>query len=212
MSDLDHYRLPVNEVFWSVQGEGHHVGRPSVFVRFAGCNLKCSRDGEAGFDCDTEFTSNTRVSLDDLRSMVQRVSGHEGPDLRVILTGGEPSLHLNDTIVQWFYDQGWSMALETNGTHKLPAATRDWWISVSPKTAEHTLRVQWCDELRYVRNHTQSIPVPVLEPEHKFVSPAWSDDPAEFGANLRHCVRLAKDNWSKGWRLSTQQHKSWNVL
>ncbi len=60
----------INEVFYSLQGEGVRAGTANVFVRFSGCNLTCARDNEAGFDCDTEFASGRRMTLTDLKAAI----------------------------------------------------------------------------------------------------------------------------------------------
>lgn len=196
---------PINEVFCSLQGEGANAGRKAVFVRFAGCNLTCERDGEAGFDCDTEFTSNTRLTFDEINDMVMQCWGEGGLIPFVILTGGEPLLHVDEEFAKQA-NTAWNVAVETNGTQTLPPQTDEWFICVSPKTAEHTLKIQRADELRYVRNHTQGCPQPQLKAKHYWLSPAWGED---VSRNLQQCVRLCKRH--PAWRLSMQQHKVWRL-
>ena len=93
----------VNEIFASVQGEGAQAGLWYVFVRFAGCNLQCSEDGEAGFDCDTDFTSGRRMSPD---GIVAEIIEAGGPRVRwVCFTGGEPTLQLDKALVDRMHAQ-----------------------------------------------------------------------------------------------------------
>lgn len=202
---------PINEVFCSLQGEGLHAGTKSVFLRFAGCNLECKRDGDAGFDCDTEFLSGQRLTFDEIDDVVRKCWNPQKCDTimpRVILTGGEPLLHVDkEFAIQ--ANVRWRVAVETNGTRQLPPGHESWWVSVSPKTAEHTLKVQRANELRYVRNWTQGIPKPMLAANYNWLSPAWGEDDEETQRNLRHCVRLIKQHAT--WRLSVQQHKLWRL-
>lgn len=195
--------LTVNEIFYSVQGEGARAGSANVFVRLSGCNLTCSKDGPEGFDCDTEFASGRAIPLEELVAEVKRIGG---PCRNVIFTGGEPALQLTELVVAAFKAAGFVVCVETNGTRKLPPNID--WVSCSPKTAEHTLRLERVDELRYVRHVGQAIPRPALTATHYFVSPAWDGDrfPVE---NLAHCIALVKEN--PQWSLSVQQHKLWRV-
>lgn len=198
----------VNDVFCSLQGEGAFAGSRAVFVRFSACNLECSATGEAGFDCDTEFASGERLTLPQI---AQRVRSLWPTAPRVILTGGEPMLQLDDFFVEHAIAEGWRLAVETNGTVPAPASAieRDVWLSVSPKTAEHTIRVQRANELRYVRTAQHAIPQPRIECRLRYLSPAWSDDPKARRANLEKCIALVHEN--PDWQLSLQMHKLWRV-
>ena len=190
----------VNEIFYSLQGEGIRAGTPNIFIRFSGCNLQCRKEIE-GFDCDTEFTSGTVMNID---TLVQAIS--EYPCQSVIFTGGEPALQLDSTLVKVLRDLGYYLAIETNGTKILPDGID--WVCCSPKSAEHTLRVGKVSEVKYVRHSSQGIPKPSLVADYYLISPAW-DAEGLSEENLRHCVQLVKDN--PMWRLSIQQHKVWGV-
>ncbi len=114
----------VNEIFYSIQGEGVRAGTPNVFVRFQGCNLKCIADGEAGFDCDTEFDSGRKLErqelLQEMAALVPR-----GQTWACILTGGEPMLQVDNALVQALNAEGWYIAIETNGTKTVPTSLVD---------------------------------------------------------------------------------------
>ena len=120
----------VNEIFYSVQGEGARTGSANVFVRFSDCNLRCVADGEAGFDCDTEFISGEEIPLDDLLQKIHEVGGQ---CRSVIFTGGEPALRVDADLIEKLHASFYYLAIETNGTLSLPAGLD--WICVSPKTA-----------------------------------------------------------------------------
>jgi organic radical activating enzyme len=192
----------VNEIFSSIQGEGMRAGTANVFIRFSGCNLKCVV-ATHGFDCDTEFTSGEDLSVADILGRMGDVS--HGTEW-CILTGGEPLLQVDKAFIDELHYVGWKIAIETNGTKPLPAPVD--WVSVSPKTAEHALKIERADELRYVRNHGQGIPKPRLKAEHYCLSPAFEADGLSTAA-LSWCIKLVKEN--PEWRLSIQQHKLWGV-
>lgn len=110
----------INEIFYSLQGEGRHTGRPAIFIRFSGCNLHCPF-------CDTDFTKATRMSAIDILAAISQWQSCRF----VVLTGGEPSLQADDALVEALHQAGYYIAVETNGTHPLPAAID--WVTLSPK-------------------------------------------------------------------------------
>lgn len=122
-------KLPISEIFHSVQGEGSRSGRPSVFVRVSGCNLRC-------WWCDTPYTSwkpeMKPYALDEVRAAVRAF----GPCGDVVLTGGEPMLYREQAaaLVSSLRADGYFTTVETNGTIHDAAVEPDLW-SVSPKLA-----------------------------------------------------------------------------
>lgn len=112
----------INEIFYSLQGEGHWTGTPMVFVRFSLCNLRCTF-------CDTDFASYSEMSAEAVLSEVERIG--QGCR-RVVFTGGEPSLQLDKAIIDAFHDAGYLIHIETNGTRELPEGID--WVTMSPKT------------------------------------------------------------------------------
>jgi 7-carboxy-7-deazaguanine synthase len=202
----------VNEIFTSLQGEGQRVGSVNTFVRFAGCNLQCSRDGPEGFDCDTEFTSGRWLTLEQLvaaatASWDRATSSHERR--ACILTGGEPMLQVDAALVDALHEARFFVAVETNGTQLLKPGVAVDWVSCSPKTADHTIRIERADEVRVVRHDGQGEPRSPVPADHLFLSPAFGADGQPEPGALRTCVELCKSN--PRWRLSVQQHKSWGV-
>lgn len=202
---MKQYRI--NEVFYSLQGEGARSGEPSVFVRFSGCNMTCavepSETSPGGFNCDTEFVSGRSMSAVQLLMEIRDAS----PDCKwLVLTGGEPLLQLDDDLIQAFKANGYSLALETNGTKPIPEGLD--WVCVSPKVAEHAVVPTEANEVKYVRSHGQGIPKPAIKAEHQFISPAF-DAREVAGKTLEWCIRLCLDNPS--WSLSVQDHNQWNL-
>lgn len=200
----------VNEMFYSIQGEGVRYGTPNVFVRFKGCNMACEMDAgpksPGGFDCDTEFSSGMKMGAEDIEKGARRLAtkaGYKKGQLNVIFTGGEPGLQLDKALVDHFKDLGWYTAIETNGSLDVSPLGLDF-ICVSPKVAEHCVRQKECDEVRYVRAHGQGIPKPATNAKHKLLSPAFNGITMD-DENLRWCMQLVLEN--PDWRLSVQAHK-----
>ena len=192
----------VNEVFLSVQGEGARAGTLDVFVRFAHCNLQCSLK-EHGFDCDTDYSGSMKFTATELLDKVQEI-GQKCKN--IIFTGGEPALQLDPGLTALFHDNGYYLAVETNGTKDLQPLNLDW-ISCSPKTAEHTLICDrnTCHELRYVLAKDRALPNPKLIAEHYYLSPVFNPDWSVDYGSLTWILRLIKENPT--WKMSLQAHK-----
>ena len=122
----------VNDIFYSLQGEGHNTGRAAVFIRFAGCNLRCPF-------CDTEFDSYREMSDEEILTVVSDFRLQttdcrpQTTDYRllVVLTGGEPTLQVDAAFVDLLHEHGYEVAMESNGTR--PAPRNLDWLTVSPK-------------------------------------------------------------------------------
>ena len=125
----------INEIFYSLQGEGFHTGTPAVFVRFSGCNLKCSF-------CDTQHEEGVLMSDEEILAEVGKY-----PAVTVILTGGEPSLWIDREFVDCLHRMGKYVCIETNGTHFLPDNID--WVTCSPKQGAK-LCISRMDEVKVV--------------------------------------------------------------
>ena len=95
-------KLVVNEIFYSLQGEGARAGRPSIFIRLSKCNLRCSF-------CDTEFDSGEEMTLQEMLNEIKKYGCKW-----IVWTGGEPTLQLTDEMVAFFKHNGFLQAIETN--------------------------------------------------------------------------------------------------
>ena len=113
--------MRVNEIFYSLQGEGFNTGTPAVFIRFSGCNLQCPF-------CDTKHQEGKEMSEGDIIEEVSRYKAN-----LVVVTGGEPALQLTESLVEMLHFLGKTVAVETNGTVELPKNVD--WITLSPKDA-----------------------------------------------------------------------------
>ncbi len=195
-------RYLVNEIFYSLQGEGVRAGTPNFFVRLAKCNLACKVETH-GFDCDTEFESGRWMTLLEIVEELRQLS--EKCDW-IVLTGGEPALQVDREMIDALHAAGYKLAIETNGSIELPAGID--WITVSPKVAEHAIRQKKAQEVKYVRGYGQAVPRTVVEAEHYLISPAFEGEQLD-PRTLDWCIRLCREN--PPWRLSVQQHKAWKV-
>lgn len=99
--------LKVNEIFYSIQGESSYAGRPCVFVRLTGCNLRCSY-------CDTRYAYEEGEDLE-IGEIINRITSHR---CRLVeITGGEPLIQNNTSLlIQQLLDLGFEVLLETNGS------------------------------------------------------------------------------------------------
>ena len=189
----------VNEIFYSLQGEGHHTGTPAVFVRLSGCNLKCAF-------CDTSHTRGTAMTVEQIAARVMSLAS-QAPLL--VLTGGEPSLQISDDFVASLKRlTAKTIAIETNGTRALPAGID--WVTLSPKTGfdggdTEPCRLTRCDELKVVYLGQDLSQYDHIEARHRYLQPCYCDDEALRRAHLTACVNAVLSHPT--WRLSLQTHR-----
>jgi len=206
-----YYRI--NEVFCAQQGEGARVGTTNVFVRFAGCNLKCTIEqtdtSPGGFDCDTEFTSGRSVSSDALLWLMEKFtpSHFDMPIKWCVLTGGEPLLQYNAHLASGLRERKWKIAIETNGSIEVDPSLYDY-MAVSPKIAEHCIRQLEADEVRYVRGLGQALPCTRIKADRYFISPAFCGTNLD-AETINWCQKLIEEQpkGDKLWEMSIQIHK-----
>lgn len=191
----------INEIFYSIQGEGVRTGIPHVFIRFAGCNLTCDYKS-VGFECDTDFSGGREMTLDEIHEAVLWSYGDSNVPL--LLTGGEPLLQVDRDFTARFRDR--EVAIETNGTQPLPGFISRLWLTVSPKTAWHTLKIKECDELKVILPAGKALHCnPPIQAEHYLVSPPCQPDGTFRENDIAYCVAAVQAN--PMWRLSVQLHK-----
>jgi len=202
----------VKEIFYTLQGEGANAGRPAVFLRFAGCNLWSGREQDraravCGF-CDTEFAGTDGAGGGRFASAAALCAAvaaawpaPHAAQRFVVCTGGEPLLQLDAALVAALRQQGFALAVETNGTCVPPAG--EFWLTVSPK-AGAPLKIRQGDELKLVYPQSGAEPEHYerLEFRHFFLQPM--DGPQKLRNTelaIEYCLAHPR------WRLSLQMHK-----
>ncbi|HEU4534424.1 MAG TPA: 7-carboxy-7-deazaguanine synthase [Polyangiaceae bacterium] len=201
----------VKELFYTLQGEGAQAGRAAVFVRFTGCNLWTGREADRPDAvcrfCDTDFVGTDGPGggrFDDARRLARAAAeawrGGAGRPY-VVLTGGEPLLQVDAALTAALHDEGFEVAVETNGTKPRPPGLD--WVCVSPK-ASAELVIRTGDELKLVYPQPDAPPERFerLDFRHFLLQPK---DGPDVAAATRACVEycLARPRW----RLSVQMHK-----
>ncbi len=201
----------VKEIYYTLQGEGAHAGRPAVFCRFTGCNLWSGREEDRAQAictfCDTDFRGTDgpgggKYSAEDLAT---RIRTYWPPDAGsppfVVCTGGEPLLQLDADLIHAFHQHGIIIAIETNGTLVVPTGID--WICVSPKAGSELVQLQG-HELKLVYPQPGAMPelYIALNFDHFYLQPMDGPDQEE-NIRLATAYCLAHPQW----HLSLQTHK-----
>ena len=195
--------FPVMESFYSIQGEGTHSGKPSYFIRLAGCDVNCDWcDVKDSWDID----SSQYKSIDEITNEINKFS----TDL-VIITGGEPLMHNLTDLTSALKKLGKKIHIETSGTH--PVSGYFDWICFSPKKFKKPL-----DEFFKISNELKII----ISKDSDF---SWAEYLLRQIKNKPELILQAE--WSKSeiinpkildyiksnpkWRISLQTHKYLHV-
>lgn len=186
----------VNELFYSLQGEGRHAGTPAVFVRLSGCNLTCPF-------CDTQHQAFTHMTIPEIVGAVSRY-----PARTVILTGGEPTLQLEAGLTTALHDAGFMIHLETNGTLPLKPGVEIDWITCSPKEGP-ALQIQRIDELKVLFMGEDVSPFLSVPAREYRLQPLDTGDARRNQEIVKQTVDYILNH--PIWKLSLQTHKILNV-
>jgi 7-carboxy-7-deazaguanine synthase len=201
----------VKEIFYTLQGEGTHTGRPAVFCRFAGCNLWSGREQDrltaVCTFCDTDFVGTDGTlggryeTAEDLANAIRACAPDEWDEPFVVCTGGEPALQLDTALISSLHAYKFRIAIETNGTRALPAGVD--WICVSPKATAPLVQRRG-NELKLVYPQSGIGPESfmALDFEQFLLQPLDGPD-TERNTALAISYCLAHPQW----RLSLQTHK-----
>jgi 7-carboxy-7-deazaguanine synthase len=203
----------VKEIYYTLQGEGVHAGRPAAFCRFTGCNLWSGREEDRNTAvcrfCDTSFIGSdgpgggAYASAPDLARAVAAVwQPHTAGDAPfVVCTGGEPLLQMDRDLVNAFHAADMTVAIETNGT--VPLIPGIDWVCVSPK-AHTRLSITSGDELKLVYPQLGLAPEQFisLDFKHFLLQPMDGPDRED---NTRRAMEYCLAH--PPWRLSLQLHK-----
>jgi len=209
----------VKELFPTLQGEGAHTGRAAVFCRFTGCNLWSGREEDRSTAvcqfCDTDFVGSDGdgggkfETAQDLADAIEQawLSTQAGPQQRyVVFTGGEPLLQLDKELIDAIHHKGFELAIETNGTLKVPTGVD--WVCVSPKAGADLVVLQ-ADEIKLVipQSGHQNLEnllarFEKMDYRHRYLQPM---DGAQLAENTQLAIQLCQKR--PLWRLSMQTHK-----
>ena len=189
----------INEVFYSLQGEGRFTGKPAVFVRYSGCNLECDF-------CDTRHQSGKMISDEELIALVCQY-----PSSHVVFTGGEPTLFLKSSILKSLRESGKFIQVETNGTLRLDDEILHLidWITCSPKNG-NLPEIQRIDELKIVfdfehPDFVENLDNLKADGGEYYLQPCDRGDSVFNRINTDKCISYIKEH--PKWKLSLQTHK-----
>lgn len=196
--------MRVNEIFYSLQGEGRWTGTPAVFVRFSGCNLRCDF-------CDTEHEEGTEMSEEQI---VEEVCQY--PAAHIVITGGEPLLQLTPSLVDKLHEKCKFIQIETNGT--LVPEDKDLlsqidWVTCSPKYGRLPALGR-IDELKVVfdsgdNGHLVEYAGIAVPSGEYYLQPCDRGDSAVNERILASCIDYVLNH--PQWKLSLQTHKMLNI-
>lgn len=192
--------MRVNEIFYSLQGEGYWAGRAAVFVRLSGCNLKCPF-------CDTKHETYVDMSESDIVAEVLRY-----PAKHVVITGGEPAMQLSASLTEALKRAGFYVQIETNGSVLISddVLKNIDWVTCSPKSGLPVIsRIDELKVLFFSEDNRDRLEI--LERDALKRGALLSLQPCDVGNEEQNrgismnAVEYVKAHPS--WRLSLQTHK-----
>lgn len=193
--------MKVNEIFYSIQGEGAQTGTPCVFIRLSGCNLKCPF-------CDTDFKDYKEM---DEYEIVDAVCELSTECEFVVITGGEPTICDTTLLIDLLHKNGYWVAMESNGTRKPPFNVN--WLTISPKEPfvgnAGKVIVKKCNELKLVfdgKNEPQDYGI---KAQHYYLQPCDTGNVELNKKIVEQCVKYIKEN--PKWKISLQTQKILSV-
>lgn len=182
--------MRINEIFYSIQGEGAFTGTPAVFVRFSGCNLKCDF-------CDTLHQVYTEMSVKEIIEEIKKY-----PAKHVVLTGGEPTMQVTEHFLEQLKKEGCFIQIETNGTNFVESENIDW-VTCSPKYKEPVL--DEVDELKVVYQCQDMGIYDHIQARHRYLQPCDTKNKEANQKNLDATIDYILK--PPEWKLSLQTQK-----
>ena len=200
----------IKEIYFTQQGEGKNTGKDFVFVRFAGCNLWSGKEKHRASAickfCDTDFygTDGVNGGVYETKDLVTKIKSlwiSKDSEIRVVLTGGEPLLQVDDSLITALKKANIYIAIETNGTLKAPKGID--WICMSPK-ANTDIQLTEGSEIKVIFPQENLDPADFnnMNFSNYYIQPMDSKD---YEENVSKSVEFCMQNSS--WRLSLQTHK-----
>lgn len=200
----------ISEIFHSIQGEGAFTGAAMIFIRFAGCNLRCDF-------CDTKESWNNgkEMSIDDILIEIGKYTCFS-----VCITGGEPTEQNLLPLLRKLNQDGYIIHLETNGTNSLKNIRNYFWhISVSPKIQSVPIHPEFykfpqANEIKIIIDREYKSTKDITDAYSLTNEILFSNDPitdlylqpeGNKAENIQTCIQLIKND--PNWKLSLQLHK-----
>lgn len=191
------------EIFYSIQGEGFHAGKPAVFVRLGGCDVGCVW-------CDVKESWNEDdhpfLTIEDISEALSQY-----PCKTLIITGGEPLMYDLSALTEKLKGEGYALHLETSGAYPM---TGIWdWVCFSPKKfkAPHESVYVEAHELKaivfnksdfeFAEKHAAG----VLDKCMLYLQPEWGKVDQMTGPIIEYAKEKPQ------WNISLQTHKYLNI-
>ncbi len=203
MLDFSRSTLPIMEIFYTIQGEGFHSGRPAIFIRTAGCDVGC-----VWCDVKESWTISKEQNLN-IEAIYNLIKNYDSKF--VVITGGEPLMHDLSELTLLLKKSGYEIAIETSGT-SLKSGIIDWYC-FSPKKFKLPVDESYslAHELKIIINHSSDF--------------SWAEEHAKKVS--KDCVLYLQSEWDKKerylpeiidyvkknpkWKISLQSHKFMNI-
>lgn len=207
----------VKEVYYTLQGEGHHAGRAAVFCRFSGCNLWNGKEKDKAksscWFCDTDFVGTDGIEggkyiAEDLAAKISSLWPKQDEQRPfVVFTGGEPLLQLDEALIKACKSFNIEIAIESNGTIQAPQGID--WITISPKPKSELVQTKG-NELKLAFPHEINPElVKGYNFEHFYLSPINTNCSEKNKEHLKLAMKFCKEN--PKWKLTQQYHKIWGI-
>jgi organic radical activating enzyme len=203
MVDSLHGSLPIMEMFYTIQGEGHHTGRAAIFIRTSGCDVGCVW-------CDVKDSWYIDANqYKDISSITKEITNFKANF--VVITGGEPLMHDLTNLTQSLKNKGYDIAIETSGT-ELKSGIIDWYC-FSPKKFKKPLEEAYslANELKIVINHPSDFKWAEMHAEKVnsncllYLQPEWEKQERNLPLIIEYVKKYPK------WKISLQTHKFMNI-
>ena len=200
----------IKEIFFTQQGEGKNTGKDFIFVRFSGCNLWSGQEKHRASAickfCDTDFygTDGINGGKYEVKELIEKIKSlwiSADSQIRVVLTGGEPLLQVDEVLISALKNEDIYIAVETNGTLEAPDGID--WICMSPK-ANTEIKLRKGSEVKVVYPQKNLNPenFNVLDFKNFYIQPMDSEN---YEDNVSQSVKYCMQN--PNWKLSLQTHK-----
>ena len=200
----------IKEIFFTQQGEGKNTGKDFIFVRFSGCNLWSGQEKHRASAickfCDTDFygTDGINGGKYQVKELIKKIKSlwiSADSQIRVVLTGGEPLLQVDEVLISALKNEDIYIAVETNGTLEAPDGID--WICMSPK-ANTEIKLRKGSEVKVVYPQKNLNPdnFNVLDFKNFYIQPMDSEN---YEDNVSQSVKYCMQN--PNWKLSLQTHK-----